>query len=46
HTIDTSWFQNLGRNYQLVPSIRYYSQSAADFFTNIDDFLKPLNEYQ
>ena len=29
-----------------MPNIRYYSQSAANFFTNIDDFMKPLNEYQ
>ena len=26
--------------------LRYYSQSAADFYTNIDDFLKPLSESQ
>ena len=26
--------------------LRYYSQTAADFYTNIDDFLKPLSESQ
>jgi hypothetical protein len=46
HTFDMAWFQNIGRSFQLVPSVRYYSQSAADFFTNIDDFLNPLTEYQ
>lgn len=46
HTTDISWHQNIGRRFQLVPQIRYYSQSAADFFTNIDDFLNPLSEYQ
>jgi hypothetical protein len=46
HTTDVSWHQNLGRTFQLVPQIRYYSQSAADFFTNVDDFLNPISEYQ
>ncbi len=46
HTFDMAWHQNIGRNFQLVPSLRYYSQSAADFFTNVDDFLNPLTEYQ
>ncbi len=46
HTTDLSWHQNLGRNLQLVPQLRYYSQSEADFFTNVDDFLKPVSEYQ
>ena len=46
HTSDLSWHQNLGRTFQLVPALRYYSQSAADFFTNVDDFLKSTSEYQ
>lgn len=46
HTSDLSWHQNFGRSFQLVPQLRYYSQSAADFFTNVDDFLKPTSEYQ
>lgn len=46
HTLDMAWHQNLGNRFQLVPTIRYYSQSAADFFTNIDDFLNPLSNYQ
>ncbi len=46
HTADLSWHQNLGRSFQLVPRMRYYSQSEADFFTNVDDFLKPVSEYQ
>ncbi|MBL4572005.1 MAG: DUF3570 domain-containing protein [Gammaproteobacteria bacterium] len=46
HTSDLSWHQNLGRDFQLVPTLRYYSQSAANFFTNVDDFLKPTSEYQ
>lgn len=46
HTLDLSWFQNINRSFQVAPMLRYYSQSAADFYTNIDDFLKPLTEYQ
>lgn len=46
HTADFSWHQNIGRRLRLVPQLRYYSQSAADFFTNVDDFLKPDSEYQ
>lgn len=46
HTADLAWHQNIGSRFQLVPAIRYYSQSAADFFTNVDDILKPLSEFQ
>lgn len=46
HTADLAWYQNLGRDFQIVPNLRYYTQSAADFYTNIDDFTKPLTEFQ
>lgn len=46
HTLDAAWHQNLGRSYRLIPALRYYSQSAADFFTNIDDFSNPPANYQ
>ena len=46
HTFDASWHQNIGRSIRLIPNIRYYTQSAANFFTNIDDFQKSVNEYQ
>ncbi|GJM14539.1 MAG: hypothetical protein DHS20C12_29420 [Pseudohongiella sp.] len=46
HTVDASWHQNINRDFRVVPTLRYYSQSAADFHTNIDDFSRPLNEYQ
>jgi hypothetical protein len=32
HTLELQWYQNIGSNWQLVPGIRYYSQSDADFF--------------
>ena len=40
-TLDASWYQNIGDNWQVTPSIRYYSQSAADFFTPVNDFSSP-----
>lgn len=46
HTADMSWHQNVGESLQIVPHLRYYSQSSADFFTNIDNPLNPLTEYQ
>lgn len=46
HTADLSWHQNLGDSFQLIPMVRYYTQSAADFFTNVDDFARPETEFQ
>ena len=46
HTLDLSWFQNVTNSLKIVPMLRYYSQSPADFYSNIDDFLKPLSENQ
>ena len=41
HTLQTSWYQNIGARVQIVPSLRYYSQSAAEFFLPIDNFALP-----
>lgn len=46
HTFDMAWHQNLRDNFRFVPTLRYYSQSAADFFSNVDDFSTPLSEPQ
>ena len=32
HTLDAAWRQPLGHNWEIAPSIRYYSQSAPDFY--------------
>jgi hypothetical protein len=32
HTLDLSWYQPLGDGWMLVPGLRYYTQSAADFY--------------
>jgi hypothetical protein len=40
-TFDFSWYQNVGNIFQVIPRLRYYSQSAADFFTPINEFSGP-----
>ncbi|MFC1719760.1 DUF3570 domain-containing protein [Pseudomonadota bacterium] len=32
HTFDAAWRQPLGENWQVSPSVRYYSQSSPDFY--------------
>ena len=32
HTIELSWFQNLGAHFILRPMVRFYDQSAANFY--------------
>jgi hypothetical protein len=46
HTFDVAWHQNISNSFRLVPNIRYYSQSAADFYRNTDNFLLPLDKDQ
>ena len=46
HTLDSAWYQNVNNTLQVVPYIRYYSQSSADFYSNTDDFTMPLVESQ
>jgi hypothetical protein len=41
HTMEVAWYQPLGTAWMLRPSIRYYSQSAAQFYEDVfppDDF--------
>jgi hypothetical protein len=38
-TVQIEWRQEIGEHFQVVPFIRYYHQSEADFFTNtLDDY--------
>jgi len=32
HTLNLSWYQNLGAGWQLIPSMRYYQQTEATFY--------------
>ena len=46
HTLHASWYQNVGPVFQVVPNLRYYSQSSADFYRSTDDFSRPLDADQ
>ena len=46
HSLELGWHQNLGSRWQLVPRLRYHSQSDAEFFTPADDFSRPITESQ
>ena len=41
HTVNLAWHQNFGSHSQLIPYLRYYSQSEADFFANLADLSQP-----
>ena len=53
HTLEADWVQPLGAGWTVTPRIRYYSQSAADFYTTgifqiIDDasnVIQPFPKY-
>jgi hypothetical protein len=32
HTLDLGWFQNFGEHFVVRPGVRFYAQSAADFY--------------
>ncbi len=38
HAIDLAWHQTVNQHLRVVPFVRYYSQSQADFFANFVDF--------
>ena len=46
HTLRTSWYQNFGAWFQVVPNVRYYSQSEADFYRPVDEFGQPPEVHQ
>lgn len=37
HTVDLAWHQSIGKHFSLIPSLRYYSQSEADFYSLTSD---------
>lgn len=37
HTITASWHHPITDDLEVIPSIRYYSQQSADFFSNVAD---------
>ena len=46
HTIDLNWHQPVTDTIRIVPGIRYYSQSQANFFQVADDFSRPIEQAQ
>lgn len=42
HTMEVKWFQSLANGWTVTPSLRYYSQSQADFFAPY--FLAPRED--
>lgn len=34
HTLEVAWYQSYGDNFQLTPTVRYYTQSEADMYVN------------
>jgi len=50
HTFEVNWHQPLGQGWELVPRLRYYSQSAADFyqpyFTSLDGLSAYSSDYR
>ena len=46
HTVHASWYQNVGTFFQVVPNVRYYTQSEAEFYRSVDDFRLPPDTSQ
>ena len=44
HTLDASWNQPLGHDWEIAPAIRYYTQSSPDFYGPVF-FLAPEDAY-
>lgn len=44
HTLEFSWHQSLGDHLRIVPMMRYYSQSQADFYVETDSVLNKGNQ--
>jgi hypothetical protein len=41
HTLEVAWHQSLGEGWSLRPALRYYTQSAADFYTPVIPLPQP-----
>lgn len=35
HTLQASWYQNVGDSWQIIPELRYYTQDKADFYRGV-----------
>jgi len=46
HTVYSAWYQSVGASFKIVPNVRYYSQSEADFYLQADNFALPATTAQ
>lgn len=42
HTLDAEWVQAFGDGWRLAPALRYYTQTAANFYVEADPSLSPF----
>ena len=38
HTMELGWYQNIGKGWQLIPSVRHYQQTKAEFYQAYYEF--------
>jgi hypothetical protein len=42
HTLDAEWVQQIGNGWSAAPAVRYYSQTAAKFYVDVDPSILPF----
>ena len=42
HTLDAEWVQQFGNGWSVAPALRYYTQTAAKFYVEVDPRLSPF----
>ncbi len=42
HTLDAEWVQQIGNGWSAAPAVRYYSQTAAKFYVEVDPSILPF----
>ena len=42
HTLDAEWVQRFGNGWSAAPALRYYTQTAAKFYVEVDPRLSPF----
>lgn len=45
HALEARWLHDLGRGFELAPGVRYYSQSAADFYAPFHTAVRADEDY-
>lgn len=45
HTIETKWIQTIAKDWRLIPSIRYYTQTSTDFYQTYYEDARPQKYY-